>query len=621
MNNEKRKTEKKRMAARAPYNFVPLNEVVINAPEKPVLDKFYNYSGYIELEIETITPLFIGSNEKNSKFFSPTGKPRIPGSTLRGMIRTLVEIVSYGKFGFCDKERRLYFRAVAGNSSLDKNYRKLFFDIDKRVDIYKRDNHIIKYKFKAGVMKKEGNSYRIYPSKVKEGTQIYRIEHSNLPDELKSKKPYHFEVVYYQPVKEKEYKHKHETKNKNLEIYLKYAKINSVALSADCEHPQKGYLVISGELGTKKHMHWIINEPEQDKYIEIPSKIIKEYERDNRRDERFNVLKKLSECGEVPVFYLTDKENNIIAFGHTGFFRLPYDYTIGDYIPPNLKSEDIIDFAEVIFGKVAQKDSFASRVFFEDAELIGQGKEKQDVFLSETSPKILSEPKPTAFQHYLEQPDGVNTSKENLYHWNTKGANIRGYKLYWHRNAPDNSKEKYSWNEGVIKKDSTQHTVIKPIKRGIKFKSRIRFENLSKEELGCLLFVLDLPENHYHKIGKAKPLGLGTVKIKPILFIVDRKKRYMNLFNNDEWELGITKKDNIDEYKKCFEEYMLQKLKQVNIVQGNLNSLWDTDRLKELKKILSWENNNIYNWMYKTHYMELNEFKDRPVLPKPSEVK
>lgn len=73
-------------------------------------------------------------------------------------------------------------------------------------------------------------------------------------------------------------------------------------------------------------------------------------------------------------------------------------------------------------------------------------------------------------------------------------------------------------------KTKAQYTIIKPIKRNIKFKSRIRFENLTKEELGALLFVLDLPENHYHKIGMGKPLGLGSIEIKPSLFIVDRKR-------------------------------------------------------------------------------------------------
>ena len=47
--------------------------------------------------------------------------------------------------------------------------------------------------------------------------------------------------------------------------------------------------------------------------------------------------------------------------------------------------------------------------------------------------KILSNPKPTTFQHYLEQK---SNAPNQLNHWNCKEAKIRGYKLYWHRETP-----------------------------------------------------------------------------------------------------------------------------------------------------------------------------------------
>jgi CRISPR-associated protein (TIGR03986 family) len=331
-------------------------------------------------------------------------------------------------------------------------------------------------------------------------------------------------------------------------------------------------------------------------------------------------------------FYITDNENNVLAFGHTGFFRLPYELTIGDHVPENLKSNDITDFAEAIFGK---ESKWASRVFFEDAVL---GKEQNDIFINETSPKILASPKPTAFQLYLEQPKEENTGLKELKHWDDKDTLIRGYKLYWHRDTPDDSTEKYSWNEGKVIND-TQHTVIKPIKRNIKFKSRIRFENLTKEELGALLFVLDLPENHYHKIGMGKPLGLGSIEIKPALSLIDRKERYTSLFKEDTWNLGI-KSAGKDDFKIAFEKYILKNISHND--KSNATSLWDTPRLRQLKTMLNWRNNTeIRGWLEKTRYMMIecpqndpdydclcsdskhdksNEYKDRPVLPKPEKV-
>jgi len=273
---------------------------------------------------------------------------------------------------------------------------------------------------------------------------------------------------------------------------------------------------------------------------------------------------------------------------------------------------------------------------FEDAELI----EGQDnIYLPETSPRILSSPKPTTFQHYLEQPKGKDTPKEELKHWDDKDARIRGYKLYWHRNAPDSPRSnngKYSWNEGKVIEDK-QHTKIKPIKRGVRFKSRIRFENLTKEELGALLFVLKLPENCYHKLGMGKPLGLGSVKITPTLYIINRKERYKSLFDNDYWN-EAKKKEEADEFKKAFENYILTHISEKEV------SLWEVSRLKQLRTMLDWNNTHNSDWLERTRYMMIecdpavfkcictsknnrktkkricNEFKDRPVLPKANEV-
>ncbi|AEF18805.1 MULTISPECIES: TIGR03986 family CRISPR-associated RAMP protein [unclassified Hydrogenobaculum] len=426
--------------------------------------------------------------------------------------------------------------------------------------------------------------------------------------------------------------------------YFNSPKLKSVSLKKDENHPNKGYIIVSGLFGNKKHMHWVINEEDTNKEIKIPENVIEEYKSDVNREEKFDLLKIADSGKSVPCFYITDNQNtdnqnNVLAFGHTGFFRLPYELTIGDHIPEELRSEDKTDFAEAIFGK---ESKWASRVFFEDAFL---GEEQNDVFMNETSPKILASPKPTAFQLYLEQPYEENTYLRNLKHWDDKDALIRGHKLYWHRDTPDNPKDKYSWNEGEVK-DDTQHTVIKPIKRNIKFKSRIRFENLTKEELGALLFVLDLPQNHYHKIGMGKPLGLGSIEIKPKVFIVDREKRYKSLFKDDAWNLAEEDKTSeINEFKNAFGTYILSKISNDNKRNANddkksADLLWQTERLSQLKIMLSWNNPETRDWLEKTRYMMIecqptvgyecicagtnkdkcNEYKDRPVLPKPEKV-
>ena len=166
-------------------------------------------------------------------------------------------------------------------------------------------------------------------------------------------------------------------------------------------------------------------------------------------------------------------------------------------------------------------------------------------------------------------------------------------------------------------KDS-QHTVITPIKKGATFEGRIRFENLTEVELGGLLLALELKENLYHKIGMAKPLGLGSIKITPTLKLIDRhseKGRYTSLFSNDQWHTAQNNEKEHKQYVQKFEKYICEKLGE------NGTSLWETERMQELKEMLDWEKTSIPGWNNKTDYLQLAEFKKRSVLPRPSEVK
>ncbi len=72
---------------------------------------------------------------------------------------------------------------------------------------------------------------------------------------------------------------------------------------------------------------------------------------------------------------------------------------------------------------------------------------------------------------------------------------------------------------------------------------------------------------------------------------------------------------------------MLGKLS--NGERGQAKTLWETERLKQLKAMLDWTNTEKIGWLEKTKYMEIerrkngkkvNEFKNRPVLPKPENI-
>ncbi len=612
--------------AHAPYNFIPLNKIVVPGQERPDFTRYYKeddgnslrrFNGYIDCQLRTITPLYIrdtytteelnnkDNNQDNPDFFSPAGSVRIPGSSLRGMTRALVEIMSWGKFGFYDKKQRLFFRAVGDKSSLGNYYRAIMLNQDD--NLFPR--------FQAGLLKKIGdNKYCIYPSKMIKGTQIYKIKFDNKTRYVKNStieiNEFAFKKVFFKPVESENHVHYIRKGTDREKSYkLKYALITEIS-----SNPKTGYvegmLVSSGNLGNRKHFHWIINMPESQDYIEITTDDVKLYKQDESRDEKIDLLKELEKNSDgVPCFYIKT-ENGEIVIGHTGLFRIPYKYTIGDYVPAELKVEKTIDIAESIFGTVSEEVTFASRVFFEDAFLEpGQ----TDIYLSEQplTPRILSNPKPTTFQHYLEQDP--NSSPQNLNHWNTQDANIRGHKLYWHRKVSD-SDWQFKGDEEAKRKNKKQLTSIKPVKHRVKFHFRIRFENLSEVELGAILVALDLPDGCYHKLGMGKPLGLGSVKITPTLFLIDRERRYHKLFEGDSWRLG-TKQVEARKFKEVFEKHILESTSKKE------ESLWDLERMEQLKTMLDWNNTKLRRWYEETEYMDLNEFEKRLVLPKPIEVK
>jgi len=142
--------------ATAPYNFIPLPSQVVRAVETPEqlprhgggFDQGrYQYSGFFEIELTTRSPLFVRCplrralfdlNEqgldrhgrpvtaetpypdriRNTADFFHRGapdQPVIPGSSLRGMLRSMLEIVSHGKMEQIS-ERQLFFRTMDGSA-------------------------------------------------------------------------------------------------------------------------------------------------------------------------------------------------------------------------------------------------------------------------------------------------------------------------------------------------------------------------------------------------------------------------------------------------------------------------------------------------------------------------
>ncbi len=687
MNPKHFDTMPKKRQAFAPYNFVELPEPnqVISAQEPPQKNHYdlQRHTGYIKCTLTTESPLYIRCGltptdfesfgetsptveelrklkteeyHRRTDFFKnpATQRPMIPGSSLRGMLRTLVEIVTYSKIEQVSGHQRLFFRAVVADDVLGKEYER------------KRGKGIST--IKAGYLQQEikGNdkSWRIYPAKCIYGQPFVWVKESAVSREvgLISKDDnlnYHPQCieVYFGDVQ----------KVKNRYLAHQVTQTNEGNL-------EKGVLVTSGNMmetgksnaKSPRQYHCIVHQEKTARFFEVAQTAIEDYrnaltdfQKDNF-DEQQGIL---ALANHRPVFYCEPKEGEkVTLFGHSPYFRIPFSShqdnhaaSVRDFIPPRLRDpevqetlEPITDMAEAIFGWVKEKNkkfktyqAYSSRVFVSDAILDSQISES-DIWYTgnpdETiTPQILASPKPTTFQHYLVQTD-PDAKKDNLKHYGSQPPTetepgdtvIRGHKLYWHQSRISRNQIEESDSQAINDK-SKQYTEIKPIKPGVCFNFKIHFENLTDEELGALLWVLDLAQDQQSRsyvtgdqdyrfsLGMGKPLGMGTVKITSQLWLSERKQRYENLFADNKWETG-DRNDTEVEAEVCmdaFKRYVL-----AGIGENPDGNLEDVQRIKMLLKLLSFPGQP----RGKTRYMKIehsdnnNEYEERPVLPNPFQV-
>jgi len=187
----------------------------------------------------------------------------------------------------------------------------------------------------------------------------------------------------------------------------------------------------------------------------------------------------------------------------------------------------IITIAEQMFGFVSESKkqegnsalAYKSRIRLSNGILPNPS--EQDCYLPEITLKILDSPKPPSPSMYFKRQNNQYISKEKLSV--SKGDRPQGRKMYLHYS------EAAAWETAPGRENDRpdQKSKIAPIKAGLSFYFHIDFNNLTKEELELLCYVLVPTENFMHKLGMGKPIGLGSVKVAPEgIFLLDRKKRY-----------------------------------------------------------------------------------------------
>ena len=719
-----RNPEDNQRTACAPYNFVPLPDVVVPADGLPDHDRYQadHHSGFFDVQLETQSPLYIrgpltrlewdrdqqeryiddGSRmprehriyhrmgKNKADFFyvdEQTRRPVIPGSSLRGVLRMLLEIVTYSRFSrFSD--RQIIYRAVGDTTSLGASYRQKTIgdNQDTQKTIGDNQDTLPQMRFeyplnnlKGGYLIKERGDWKILPA-LEPGGHGESFVHVECAPTQGLPVPY--SVV---PVS----RSTPSRSNPNLSLNLAYA----TTTQGGHGHPppfEDTWLIKTLGVGGLKHMQCAVYLPDWSaEPIAIPQEMVTLYQEDaaiprNNATSTRDLFAEYETTPNrdpqnrpiVPLFYLLNSKNELVYFGSTMMFRLPYQKSIADCVPRDLSLPRKLDFADAMFGFVrtegdrenpdqdleqafgkqgSKSRAYASRVAISDAQLVeGQ----HDWWLvndqqgngREITPKILASPKPTCFQHYLVQE---NTDRAHLSHYDsptrvevlhqgvsrieTRGGNpfLRGTKLFWHQGVPTANMISQQTQD-----TSTQHTKIKPLKAGVKFTFRIWFDNLTESELGALCWVLrpigpNAHSAYCHKIGMGKPYGLGAIKLTPKLTLIRRDQRYQSLFNNKAWNSGEESVDQArwDDFLGKFESVMAERLQLASDTR-----LYQIKRIAMLLRMMQWpgqppqkpqpgtnaaQQQRTINGQPNTRYMTIevqgNEYRNRPVLPDPSD--
>ena len=484
-------------------------------------------SGEIEVVITAETPIFIRNghakgtedNEFSNAIINGEKKYFIPATSLKGMTRNVLEILSFSRL----------------NKALVNDDKYSFRDLTNKDSEYMKSYDT--NKVKGGWLSEdtEGN-WKI------EECNLNHIHHSDVDKALGTQ----FRELYLEKQPEQEYKTA-EAKYKLLNgkslvstFELKESKSKLKGIAIYDSNGKKGTIVFTGQSG-----------PRKEKNMTIPSGKVHEFVFFDGVKSTFNLSKKKSEefrfiysdhdknniskdwkfwretldkGGKVPVFFNSIGEN-VKHFGLSYMYKLPYENSIHQMSPLS-GYESNVDLATTLFGYTDNETSLKGRVYFGNAIA-----EKATPI--NTSKEILGGPKASFTPFYLEQ-----TNKNKVLTYQDK-ISIKGFKKY-----PVHSKIKeQNYSSDQLKNDKI-FTYFTPLDKGAKFRTKIKFHNLKQFELGALISSLSFHNNSdkfSHSIGGAKSFGFGNIKVD--ILKIEKFKNALQVF---EYEMDLHTVKNLN---------------------------------------------------------------------------
>jgi CRISPR-associated protein (TIGR03986 family) len=537
----------------------------------PPHDRYVGLTGKITCTLENVTPLFISDPDyepigehKRFEFFKLNNEHALPAASLRGMVRNVFEAITNSCIASSDAARstdeRLSYHLPPGDAL------KL---VPARVEKDGNGNLILRLlsgttKFVAGQR----------PSGVQYGAWVLRY----LPPLRRSQSiPSQTDYGKRQIVQLNGHKHgspcwallklmKHPRRNFQFwnvqQIADKQAKLPQPQID---ECLAEGFLCINNQNIENKHDErfffydgGLANAPT----VQLSKEVCKAYkaliedyqqrhkdkvkkrkkpevpDKDKPAYSRFIVHPQAADLREGDLVYAMLNSSRQVEFVvPVSVPRVAYERHISALLPNEdlqaCNDPECLCPACRVFGWVHQSPDATGQVAYAGRLRFTNGKLMHSAgTLPQTPLSILSSPKPTTTRFYITPKDGLPSEKwsgesaEEGY--NSENNILRGRKFYRHHGIA--REEEYRRTGDIC--DDQNRTVKDALSPGAQFEFNIDFENLAPIELGAFLWALEMDGQGYHRLGAAKPLGFGSVKISiREIKALDMMRRYSTLID------------------------------------------------------------------------------------------
>ena len=530
----------------APYNFIGLNHRIMEAyedveqiPQNNGISR-NTLSGEIYYRMEVESPLIIGDMEAEPADAGKTDY--IPASSVRGLVRSNLQILSYSSVSEDIEDRRLRYRSI-WQGEIGEAYAAA---VGKRT--IAGCPYRVKYEYIFGgiIGQEQNGDYYIrqcmFPA-AKKGyisidlREIQRIkgwQRSFFVDLGNGRNV--FDCLGNDSYSSRYRRHwsgKQITKPfyTRVTFDMDHGKLCAVSGSGGTYN---GYLLSSGYIPDNYVFYLVPDTGGIMTSFRLPDRLIEDYKRENPvSTDAAGDYYELPVYGEKPVFFLRKEGGEDIQFGFTPLFPVFYKNRIHDGIPKEQFS-DVIDYDRALFGFKNKKGNYAGRLSFSNAVMKVGKTESVEV-------PLLYPPKPQYTPAYVE--DALDYNRDEFI--------LNGIKQYWLHEQPARS---FPRSLQIKLKENSA------VSAGSVMEGCIRFFNLREDELGLLLWSLVLNPDSKQNIGSGKPWGYGRIKVSVSqLHLWDDHQMY---FSGGDLFSGVFQAAEpgyfIEKYQQKLEEFLKQ---------------------------------------------------------------